>query len=92
MNNEKKLKKGPHIVMSISKDPDGIEVREDIAGNIPEISALMTTYLIHLCQTFAKKPATKDGKQLKAREILMGIVLAAVSQVDVPLEGVDIDD
>ena len=82
----------PHIVMSINKDNNGIEVREDIAGNIPEISALMTTYLIHLCQTFAKKPATKDGKQLKAREILMGIVLAAVSQIDMPLEGVDIDD
>lgn len=81
-----------HIVMSITKDHDGIEVREDISGTIPEISSLMTTYLIHLCQTFSNKPTTKDGKQLKAREILMGIVLAAVSQIDVPLEGVDIDD
>ena len=91
MNNEKKLKKGPYIVMSISKDNGGIEIHEDISGNIPEINSLMTIYLIHLCQNFAKKPVTTDGKQLKAREILMSIVLATVAQIDVPL-GVDVDD
>lgn len=66
----------PHIVMSINKTNEGIEVREDVAGNVPEISSLMTTYLIILCQRLAERPITTDGKILKPREILMGIVLA----------------
>lgn len=36
-----------HIVMSIAKTSKGIELQEDISGTLPELTSLLTLYVVH---------------------------------------------
>lgn len=71
-----------HIVMSIAKTKNGIELNEDINGTLPELSSLLTLYLVHFCQHFSKEKHTADGRQFSARLILTGIISAAIHNID----------
>lgn len=55
-------KKTAHFVISLQSDTDGgVEVREDVAGTLPELSSLLTFYIVHFCRTMAKKKQTIAG-------------------------------
>lgn len=67
----------PHLVVSIEETGDGVEIREDVCGTLPEVSALISTYIAHFAIKTSKKAATEDGKKFPADFILMGIYTAA---------------
>jgi len=80
MNNKKNKK--PHLVVSIEEMDDGVEIREDVSGTLPEMSALISTYIAHFARKMSKKTATKDGKVFPADFILVGIYTAAQEGLD----------
>ena len=59
-----------HIVMSVAKTKDGIELQEDISGTLPELGSLLALYLVHFCQNLSKKEATMDGRKINPQYIL----------------------
>ena len=81
-----------HLVVSVAKLNGGIEVREDVAGTLPELSALLTYYIIHFCQQMAKNPATEGGKKFSAKTILLGIVHEAVCSINDDLGEEELDE
>lgn len=81
-----------HLVISVAKRNGGIEVREDVSGTLPELSALLTYYIIHFCQHMAKKPATEGGKKFSAKTILFGIMHETVSCIDDDLGEEEFDE
>ena len=81
-----------HIVISISDDGKGIETNEDIAGTLPKLSSLLTYYLVHFCQTMAKKEQTVDGYKFDAGTILRGIIIASIKSINEPLEEEELDE
>lgn len=81
-----------HLVISVAKRNGGIEVREDVSGTLPELSALLTYYIIHFCQQMAKKPATEGGKKFHAKTILLGIMHEAVCSINDDLGEEEIDE
>ncbi len=80
-----------HIVMSIAKTKDGIELQEDISGTLPELTSLLTLYIVHFCQHFSKTQATTDGHKFNPQTILMGIIVAAQHNIDDELNMEDLD-
>ena len=79
-----------HIVMSIAKTKDGIELQEDMFGTLPELASLLTFYVVHFCRHFAKKEATTDGQKFDPKIILMSIIIAAQHRIDeLDLEDLD---
>ena len=71
-----------HIVMSVAKTANGIELQDDISGTLPQLSSLLALYLVHFCQHFAKTEATTDGHKFNPKTILMGIIIAAQHNID----------
>lgn len=80
-----------HIVMSIAKTKNGIELQEDVSGTLPELTSLLTLYLVHFCQHFAKTEATTDGHKFDPHTILMGIIITAQHNIDDELNMEDVD-
>ena len=87
--NNKKTKK-PHLVVSIEEMGDGVEIREDVCGTLPEVSALISTYIAHFAISMSKKPATAGGKIFPANIILMGIYKAAKEGLEEFPDGEDL--
>lgn len=79
-----------HIVMSIAKTKNGIELQEDVSGTLPELTSLLTLYLVHFCQHFAKTEATTDGHKFDPKTILMGIIITAQHNIDDELNMEDV--
>ena len=75
MNNE-------HIVMSVAKTANGIELQEDVSGTLPELTSLLTLYLVHFCQHFAKTETTTDGHKFDPKTILNVIIIAAQHNIE----------
>lgn len=75
MNNKKS--KRPHLVVSVEEMSNGLEIREDVYGTLPELSALISTYIAHFAKSMSKKSATTGDKMFPADFILMGIYTAA---------------
>ena len=71
-----------HIVMSITNGESGIDIQEDVAGTIPQLSTLITMYLVHFCQHFSKVEATSDGHKFSAKTILTGIMIASMHNIE----------
>lgn len=84
-------KSNEHIVMSIAKIKDGIELQEDLSGTLPELTSLLTLYIVHFCQHFAKTEATTDGHKFNPRTILTGIILSAQHSIDDKLDMEELD-
>lgn len=66
----------PHLVISIVKTNNGIEINEDCKGDIKELSALLICYLCAFCNDKGK------SININPRDILMGIALPALHQMD----------
>lgn len=86
-----KQKSNEHIVMSIAKTAKGIELQEDISGTLPELSSLLTLYIVHFCQNFAKKEVTMDGHKFNPKTILAGIIIAAQHNIDDEIDMEELD-
>ena len=85
-------KHNEHLIISVAKLNGGIEVREDVSGTLPELSALLTYYIIHFCQHMAKKPVTEGGKKFSAKTILLGIMHEVVCGINDDLGEEELDD
>lgn len=86
-------KKLAHFVISLQSDTNGgIEMREDVAGTLPELSSLLTFYIVHFCHTMAEKNQTVDGNKFSADTILKGIITASIINIKDKPEGEDIDE
>lgn len=81
-----------HLVISIAKLEEGIDLREDVKGTLPELSSLLSLYLVHFAQMFSKKEITKDGAKIDAKTILKGILTASMINVDRPLPMEELDE
>ena len=77
--------------MSIAKTSKGIELQEDISGTLPELTSLLTLYVVHFCQHFAKSEATVDGHKFNPKTILTGIIVAAQHNIDNELDMEELD-
>lgn len=80
-----------HIVMSIAKTKGGIELQEDLHGTLPGLTSLLTLYIVHFCQHFAKVETTKDGHKFNPKTILLGIIVAAQHNIDDELDMEELD-
>lgn len=86
-------KHNEHLIISVAKLNGGIEVREDVSGTLPELSSLLTFYIVHFCRTMAKKKQTVAGDTYDANHILRGIITACILGInDEEPEGSDIDE
>ena len=70
-----------HLVISLLDDGKGIEINEDLAGTLPQLTLLLTCYIVHFCQEMAKKKQTID-----ADTILRGIIIASLGSINEPFE------
>lgn len=75
-----------HIVISVSDDGKGLEINEDVAGTLPQLTTLLTCYIVHFCQTMAKKEQTIDGHTFSAKHILTGIIIASIHGIEEELD------
>ena len=81
-----------HMVISLLDDGKGIEIIEDLAGTLPELTSLLTYYIVHFCHTMAKKKQTVDGDKFDAGTILIGIIIASLKSINEPLEEDELDE
>lgn len=79
-----------HIVMSVAKTANGIELQEDISGTLPEPSSLLAMYIVHFCQHLSKKEVTTDGHKINPQYILTGVIVAAQNIIDDELDMEDL--
>ena len=63
-------------------DGKGIEINEDMAGNLPQLCALLTTYIIHFCQNMSKEEIRTDGQKLTPKKILTSLMLAMIHTIE----------
>lgn len=76
-------KKTAHLVISLQSDTDGgVEVRENVKGTLPELSSLLTFYIVHFCHTMANRKQTVDGDTYDANHILRGIITACILNIN----------
>lgn len=87
-------KKTAHFVISLQADSDGgIEMREDVKGRLPELSSLLTFYIVHFCHTMAKEKHTPEGDTYDANYILRGIITACILGInDEEPDGEELDE
>ena len=81
-----------HMVISIAKLEKSIDLREDLQGTLPELTSLLSYYIVHFCQHFSKVEATKDGANFSAETILNGIIIACVNNIKFPLQEEETDE
>lgn len=81
-----------HMVISVSDDGKGLEINEDLLGTLPQLTSLLTCYIVHFCQEMAKKKQTNVGAKIDADTILRGIIIASLKSINEPLEEDELDE
>ena len=85
-------KPNEHMVISIAKLDNAIDLREDLQGTLPELSSLLAYYIVHFCQHFSKQKVTEDGANFSAEKILKGIMIACINNIKFPLQEEETDE
>lgn len=81
-----------HMVISIAKLDKSIDLREDLRGTLPELTSLLSYYIVHFCQHFSKQKVTEDGHNFSAETILNGIMIATAHNIKFPLQEEETDE